>query len=141
MGLGGAFTGCARPCEHDRDCAGTGTGACLDLEDGHFRICDATPECTETFPCPDGFACAPDQICEPTFTLGQGTRVACTDDRDCAGGLRCIEATRPADGTRRCEAACRTGGAWCQGPHACGPATADLAGLAASDSVCGSLGE
>ncbi len=136
MGLGGAFTACVRPCEHNRDC---GDGACVDLADGHFRTCDLQPECSAGFPCPGGYACTAG-VCEPTFTLSQSTRAGCVSDQDCSGGLRCVESTTAA-GPSRCEVACRTGGGWCQGAHVCGPAAADLSGLARTDSVCGFLGE
>lgn len=135
MGFGGPYTACVRPCEHDRDCAGT--GACVDLADGHFRTCDTQAECSDAYPCPGGYACTAG-ACTPTFTLSQESRGPCQDDRGCAAGLRCVAAST---GTGRCEVACRTGGAWCQGAHACGPAAADTSGLAASDSVCGFLGE
>lgn len=136
MGLGGNFTACMRPCEHNRDC---GDGLCVDQADGHLRICDVTAECGDDLPCPPGYACV-DARCAPTFVLSQSTRATCASDQDCSGGLRCVEATA-GSGEPRCEVACRTGGAWCQGAHVCGPAADDLSGLARSDSVCGWLGE
>lgn len=137
-GFAGAFTACVRPCEHDRDCGGG--GACLDLADGHFRTCSDQDECSAAYPCPTGFDCSLDLVCDPTFVLNQSTRIECASDQDCQPGLRCVEATS-GSGPDRCEVACRTSGAWCQGAHVCGPASADLANLARSDSVCGSLGE
>lgn len=136
MGFGGPFLACARPCEHDRDCH---DGSCLDIADGHFRTCLDGAECDGTRPCPPGYACTTG-ACAPTFVLNQSTRGECASDQDCSGGLRCVEATAAA-GPNRCEVACRTGGGWCQGAHVCGPAAADLANLARSDSVCGFLGE
>ena len=137
LGLGGGFTACARPCEVDRDCGGG--AVCTSIPDGLFDTCsDITPECGPTVACPAGFAC---QVgaCAPTFVLGQGTRHPCTCDGECAPGLRCV--TGAATEVGRCEVACATGGPWCQGAHVCGPASADLSGLASTDSVCGWLGE
>lgn len=139
VGLGGPFLGCARPCELDRDCGGT--GACVDRDDGHFLACDPQPECTATFPCPSGFACSAAGACEPTFTLTAGTRHECSTDQDCDPGLRCVEATVAGGGAHRCEALCKSGGAWCQGAHVCGDAEDDLGNLARTDSVCGFLGD
>ena len=45
------------------------------------------------FPCPRGFACSPDNVCDPTFTLTSSTRHECSTDQDCDLGLRCVEAT------------------------------------------------
>jgi hypothetical protein len=136
MGLGGSFLSCVRPCEHNRDC---GDGACVDLADGHFRTCNDAPECDDANPCPPGYGCNTG-LCEPTFVLSQGTRHECTSDQDCSGGLRCVVATS-GTGPNRCEVACRTAGAWCQGAHVCGDAASDVSNLARSDSVCGFLGE
>ncbi len=139
QGLGGEFLSCVRPCEYDRDCGGT--GACLDLADGHLHTCQAADECGATYPCPTGFACSPDNVCDPTFTLTQSTRHECSTDQDCAVGMHCAEATVAGGGPHRCEALCRSDGAWCQGAHMCGPASADNGNLARTDSICGFLGE
>ncbi|MBK9034214.1 MAG: hypothetical protein IPL61_23620 [Myxococcales bacterium] len=137
VGLGGGFTACARPCEVDRDCGGGAT--CASIPDGLWDTCsDLAPECSATVACPLGFACQAG-TCAPTFVLGQGSRHPCGCDADCEPGLRCVAAT-PTD-AGRCEVACATGGPWCQGAHVCGSASADLSGLATTDSVCGWLGE
>jgi hypothetical protein len=139
QGLAGEFLACVTPCEYDRDCGGD--GACVDLADGHFRACDAQPECTSMFPGPRGFGCTVDAACEPTFTLTAGTRHECSTDQDCDLGLRCVEATVAGGGVNRCEATCKSDAGWCQGAHICGPASADLGNLARTDSVCGFLGD
>lgn len=138
MGFGGPFLACVRPCEHNRDC---NVGQCIDIADGHFRTCLEGTECGDSLePCPPGYGCSSEGRCTPSFVLNMSTRHECTSDRDCSGGLRCIEATASA-GPNRCEVACRTGGNWCQGAHVCGTAAADLSNFARSDSVCGFLGE
>lgn len=129
----GPATMCARPCELDRDCNGTGCDRMV--TDGLGYACNSEPECG---PCPDGWTCAAG-ACAPDFTLGQGTRRACSCDADCEPGMRCTESSDGAE--RRCEATCATGGAWCQGAHVCGSIDDDLAGLAVTDAVCGWLGE
>ena len=134
-----ATTTCARPCELDRDCAGSGrcTG---DVPGGTPFACDTQTECDGSNPCPTGFNCNAG-ACEPTFTLGTTTRHECACDRDCDPGLRCV---RPYDtGPYRCQAMCPTDGPWCAGPgaHACGDMSLDVSGLAGTDAVCGFLGE
>ncbi|MEZ4404252.1 MAG: hypothetical protein R3B06_29790 [Kofleriaceae bacterium] len=135
VGLAGRFTACARPCEVDRDCGGR--GVCASLEDGLTDTCTlGTPECGPGAPCPAGFVCA-DGACAPSFTLTQTSRHFCACDSDCDPGLRCVVG----DSAGRCQAVCPTDGPWCQGAHVCGPAAADVSGLATTDSVCGFLGE
>lgn len=134
-GLGGPFHACAVPCEVDRDCGGH--GSCQSIPDSLLSACASQPpECGPTTPCPAGFACQAG-ACAPTFVLGSGSRHPCGCDADCDPGLRCVGT--PA--TARCQAVCPTDGPWCQGAHVCGPATADLGGLATSDAACGWLGE
>lgn len=136
-GFGGPTTGCGVPCEADRDCAG---GTCQSIADGLDFACEQTPpECGVADACPTGWTCG-GGACAPDFVLSQTTRHECGCDDDCDPGLRCIEATNPA--TRpRCQAACETGGDWCQGPHFCGSMFQDVSGLAGTDSVCGWIGE
>lgn len=136
-GLAGPFTECALPCEVDRDCGGQ--GICQNVADGLAFACIGDSECGDGAPdCPDGWSCA-GGACEPDFTLGASTRVECSCDADCDEPLSCVR-PRP-DQPGRCEIACPTQGPWCEGAHVCGPAEADVSGLATSDSVCISLGE
>jgi len=128
---------CARPCELDRDCGGD--RACVDDDLGAFRACGGGVECDDNFPCATGFTCVAG-ACTPGFTLSIDTRHECGGDDDCQAPLRCVEATAGL-GPHRCEMACRTGGPWCAGAHACDAAGNDAAGLATSDSVCVFLGE
>ena len=139
LGLGGPFTACAVPCELDLDCPGG--GSCIDVDDGFDRTCDdGVPQCgTAGRECPFGFACD-GGACLPDYALNSSARAPCACATDCAAPLICAEPT-VAGGTRRCEFGCPTGGAWCSGAHVCGAADADLAGLAATDSVCGWLGD
>lgn len=137
-GLGGPFTGCAVPCELDLDCPRG--GSCIDVDDGFDRTCDgAIAQCNEERTCPVGFTCE-GGACRPDYSFGSSARVPCECATDCAPPLLCAEPTE-AGGVRRCEYGCPTGGAWCPGAHACGPASADLSGLASTDSVCGWLGD
>ncbi len=134
-GLGGPFHACAVPCEVDRDCGGH--GSCQSIPDSLLFACASQPpECGPTKACPTGFACQAG-ACAPTFVLSSGSRHACGCDADCDPGLRCVGTA----GTARCQAVCPTDGPWCQGAHVCGPASADLGGLATSDAACGFLGE
>lgn len=135
VGLGGPFRACARSCDTDRDCGGA--GRCDTVPDDLPAICRTdAPECDATRPCPVGFTCTAG-ACAPDFTLDSGSRHACGCDADCEPGLRCVGTP----GAARCQAVCLSDGAWCQGAHVCGPASADLGGLATSDSACGWLGE
>ena len=138
QGVGGPFLSCATPCELDRDCGG---GQCTSIPDGHLLTCDTTfAECGGPGQsCPTGFVCA-GGTCAPDFVLTSSARHECTCDSDCAAPLRCVQPTVPGR-TARCEIPCPSGGAWCQGAHACGPASQDVSGLAPSDSVCGWLGD
>jgi len=137
-GLGGPFTACAVPCELDLDCPDG--GSCIDVDDGFDRTCDdSVPQCGGGRACPVGFACDGD-ACRPDYPLGGSARTPCECATDCAPPLICAEPTVDG-GSRRCEYGCPTGGAWCPGPHACGPAAADLSGLASTDSVCGWIGD
>lgn len=140
-GLGGTFTQCARPCEVDLDCAG---GLCTGFDDGLDGICDdSSPGCDDTRPCPTGFTCD-GGACAPAFVLNGSSRKECECDADCDPGLSCVRPTDPAD-PQRCEARCLTGtagsSAVCQGPHVCGDAADDAAGVAVTDSVCVFVGE
>jgi hypothetical protein len=139
-GLGGPFTACAVPCEEDLDCPGG--NACIDVDDGFDRACgEGVPQCggTSGRDCPFGYACD-GGTCRPDFTLGAAARAPCECATDCAPPLICAEPT-VAEGTRRCELGCPTGGDWCPGAHVCGDAADDLSGLASTDSVCGWLGD
>jgi hypothetical protein len=137
-GIGGPFTACATPCEENPDCSGS--ASCKSVDDGLDHFCDASiAECDAETSCPTGFACT-DDACVPDYSLGSGTRVECTCDADCTSPLGCAE-PKDADGTRRCEFPCPTGGAWCPGGHVCGPAAWDISGLAETDSVCGWIGD
>lgn len=134
-GLGGPFTACAEPCEEDLDCSEPG-GRCLSADDGFELTCEPTSSgCTVTG-CPEGYACDGAR-CTPTFRLASSTRVPCTCDSECEPGLSCV--TGP--GGSRCEVACPTGGDWCSSMHFCAEARMDVSGLAASDAVCGWVGE
>jgi hypothetical protein len=136
-GVGGdPFTACAEPCEADLDCMDSG-GRCTSLEDGFDLICRTTAAGCGPAGCPAGYACEPSGRCAPTFVLGAASRVPCACDADCAPGLACVTGT----GIARCEVPCPTAGSWCSGSHACGEARQDVSGLAASDAVCGSVGE
>lgn len=137
-GLGGPFVQCARPCELDRDCL---SGSCTSVEDGLSLTCDSSmPECGGPGgACPAGYSCSGASCVNDVF-LSSTTRHECSCDSDCASPLRCVQPSIPGR-VARCEVACPTGGGWCSGAHACGLAVQDLAGLAPTDSVCGSLGE
>jgi hypothetical protein len=136
-GAGGMpFTACAEPCEADLDCAAAG-GRCTSLEDGFDLTCVTSDTGCAAAGCPVGYACEPSGRCAPTFALGASTRVACACDADCAPGLACVTGTSGA----RCEVPCPTAGSWCAGAHVCGEARDDVSGLAASDAVCGWVGE
>ncbi|MCE9572126.1 MAG: hypothetical protein K8W52_03110, partial [Deltaproteobacteria bacterium] len=89
-------------------------------------------------PCGTGYTCTAG-ACASDTALSSATRVGCACDADCAAPLRCVEPAAPG-GARRCEVACPTPGPWCSLGHVCGLAEADVAGLAASDSVCGWVG-
>lgn len=137
-GLGGPFTACAVPCELDLDCPDG--GSCIDVDDGFDRTCDdLVAQCDGSEDCPAGFACD-GRACRPDYALGSSARVPCECAADCTPPLICAEPAEPG-GVRRCEYGCPTGGAWCPGAHACGPASGDLSGLASTDSVCGWLGD
>jgi hypothetical protein len=137
-GIGGPVLQCGRPCELDRDCGG---GQCTSITDGLQLACDASvAECGGPGQgCPDGFTCA-SGACAPDFVLSSTTRHECACDADCAEPFRCVEPSVPGR-VARCEIPCPSGGGWCQGPHACGPASADVSGLAPTDSLCGWAGE
>jgi len=138
-GIVGPTTRCARPCEVDRDCGAACSGEDPADEAEVPWSCTDAAECSDTRPCPLGWSCDAG-ACTPDFTLSQSTRGECTCDADCSAGLRCVT---PADATQpaRCQAACATDGAWCQGAHTCGTIDEDVSGLAGTDSVCGFLGE
>ena len=132
----GWSTTCATPCTHARDCGGQ--GICNAEADAPFT-CVPGVECTDTLQCRSGYSCV-DGSCLPDVQLGAATRVPCTCDADCQAPLKCIEPEYP-DGVRRCELTCPTAGPWCNGPHFCGNASQDVAGLAAADSICVFAGE
>jgi hypothetical protein len=137
---GAPTTVCARPCELDRDCNGTGKCTRDTAPGGPPFTCDSQPECDLTpNSCPDGFTCNA-AACAPIFTLSQTTRHECSCDDDCDPGLRCVQ---PYDTTAspRCQAICPTDGSWCEGPHVCGELSFDVSGLAGTDAVCGWIGE
>lgn len=137
-GFAGPTSECARPCEANRDCGGT--GRCdREVADGLSFACVSASECDAGTACPTGWTCEAG-ACTPDFTLTSGSRHTCVCDADCDPGLRCAEPFGP-PGERRCEALCETAGPWCQGAHQCGAADQDLGGLASVDSVCGFLGE
>jgi hypothetical protein len=136
-GLAGEFTQCAVPCELDRDCGGAGD--CVTVADGLASACEGADECGDGRPCAGGYDCVTG-ACTPQTQLGQGSRVTCACDADCAPPLRCVESDY-AGRDRRCEIACPTAGPWCNGPHFCGTADQDVADLAPADSVCVYAGE
>jgi hypothetical protein len=136
LGIGGPFTACAEPCEEDLDCSEPG-GRCLSVDDGFDLTCQPTSSGCSATGCPVGYECGASGSCAPTFRLSSSTRVACTCDAECEPGLSCV--TGP--GGSRCEVACPTGGSWCSTMHFCAEARMDVAGIAASDAVCGWVGE
>ena len=130
-GFAGPIQRCARPCELDRDCAGTGTCITQIADDLSF-VCGAGSECNPG-DCPQGFACA-NNACTPQFSLGSVTRHDCTCDSECSDGLRCVFHEGVATG--RCEAVCLTASeVWCQGPHFCNVPSVERPG------ICGWIGE
>jgi hypothetical protein len=142
VGVGGAHNACFVACELDRDCGGH--GICSDIADGLDRVCALGDECNQQGnpACPAGYSCDLDSdTCNPSFTLNQESRGACTCDADCEEPLRCVRGRSGDDPQPRCQLTCQTGGPWCQGAHVCGAADEDAAGLATTDSVCGWLGE
>ncbi len=132
-GIAGPFAACAVPCAVDRDCRGA--GFCGSAADGLPSVCQpGTPECDETRPCPDDFDCQAG-TCAPSFVLNNATRHRCACDADC-DGLRCVFQAGAAEGS--CEAVCQSDAdAWCQGPHACGPASVESENVG----VCGWVGD
>jgi hypothetical protein len=136
-GFAGPLTMCVRPCELDRDCGGD--GQCKTLGPGLEFACSSDPECDADHACAAGFTCTAG-ACVIDTALSSATRHPCGCDADCAAPLRCVEPTAPG-AARRCEVACPTGGPWCSLGHVCGLASADVASLAASDSVCGWVGD
>ncbi len=142
FGLGGPMNACDVPCEEDVDCV-NGQPCMLVVDDYLDHVCSWFGpgfQCDGSDPCPDGWSCT-DGTCLPSFTLGGSVRVECSCDADCAAPLECARPASPSSPSR-CELLCGTAGALnCPGAHACGPASADLSGLAFTDSVCGWLGE
>lgn len=139
VGLGGPFQACVSPCEQDADCAARG-GRCISVDDGFELTCDRTSAACDTArPCPRGYSCDAG-VCAASFRLSASTRVGCTCDAECEPGLTCVrgEQGRPS----RCEARCETAAAaWCSAAHFCAEAAMDVSGLAASDAVCGWVGD
>jgi hypothetical protein len=112
FGLDGAFTACARSCEVDRECLGT--GSCESPDDGLELACQVGFECAPSIPCPDGFDCvAAGPSCVATFDLSGDNR-PCACDADCTPGLSCVAED---DGGSLCKRRVPTpdGDAWCTG--------------------------
>lgn len=138
-GFAGPFTQCARACEFDRECEGT--GRCVSVDDGlSFTCSDAFAECADDYPCPDGYSCR-NGTCTLGVTLSSETRAPCTSDSDCESPLHCVASADRA-GQARCELLCPNfGPGWCSAMHVCGTAAEDASGQALTDSVCVWLGE
>ncbi len=139
FGAAGPFTACRDACEHDMDCPNG--GRCTSIPDGLESTCDTlAAQCDAATDCPRGYRCTGGR-CSTSFTLGGALRRACSCNSDCDSPLACAHARDPA-GTRRCELPCGTGGPrWCGPAHICGEAGDDVAGLAATDAVCGWVGD
>ncbi len=132
MSPSGPWGYCALPCEEDLDCRDPNAVCAIEAVGGPLSVCSSSPGPCGGVTCPAGYACDAGR-CTPTFRLSATTRHACACDAECDPGLACVVG---ASGSR-CEVACPSGGAFCEGLHACGSVDA----LAVSDAVCGFLGE
>lgn len=131
MSPSGPWGFCAEPCEEDLDCGEPGDRCERELVGGPTSVCGPRANPCVGMSCPSGYACEGER-CEPTFRLNGASRHECSCDAECDPGLVCVRG----EGGARCEVPCPSGGAWCEGAHACGAPDE----LSVSDAVCGWLG-
>ena len=84
------------PCDSDLDCSGTPAQKCVDIAGtkGCARTCAVNKDCPDDFKCQTG-ACVP----RSGACHGKAFCEHCVDDRDCADGASCVEAS---GGQRAC---------------------------------------
>ena len=91
---------CARFCEDDTDCTGTGSRCVIDLVNGsgasiNVTVCSNACDPYGQTGCPTGMGCIPEHAAEGDYTdcIYQGSQIEgdpCTTDRDCIAGDVCV---------------------------------------------------